>query len=174
LAVTGIGFAAFTSGAFIGASGTAGTVGPLTWGSVVGTGKGGPGASYVSCGYSIGTKVNTSDLLTITAGPLAPGDYCTFAATLYNAGSLPALPSEAIGATSGSAAVCHYLEYSDNIFTPAVILNSGGQTGGPDPSSTIGGHGSYYPWSIALEMIPSAPSVSGTCTFQVTVTGVAT
>ena len=169
IAIGGTGFAAFTSTAYISATGTAGTVGPLTWGtghSLV-YGKGGIGSNYVTCSASVGP----SNHLYLSANNLGPGDFCYYADSLNNAGSLPAVPSEAIGTSSGSA--CSSMYYGDNVFSPEIIVGSGGQTAGPNSAWTIPAYG-LQDWVMIIQLSPYAGgSGGGSCGFLVTVTGTA-
>lgn len=106
LAASGIGFAAFTSSAYINGSGTAGTF-YLYWSSPGASGS----ASYNICPVGvISTTTNTSDTLTISASNLAPGDYCTFTADLNDGGSLPGQVWDQITSVSGA---CYWF-YIDN------------------------------------------------------------
>jgi hypothetical protein len=106
VAVSGIGFAAFTSSAYINGSAAAGTF-YLYWSN--------PGASgsqpYNVCPVgTITSTSNESDTLVISASNLAPGDYCTFTATLNDGGSLPGQVWDSITSLSAS---CWWF-YSDN------------------------------------------------------------
>jgi hypothetical protein len=87
VAVGGIGFAQFTTSAYLSGNASAGTLGPLTWSNV---GETTLSSTYVTCTVTIGTTTNTSDTLEVTVGNLAPGDYCMFSADLNNGGSIPA------------------------------------------------------------------------------------
>ena len=82
LALTGIGYAVFTSSVTASITATGGTLN-LEWnGIAVDPGS----ASYASCGYTYGLTTST-----FTVGAIAPGDAgCWYDVTLYNAGNLPA------------------------------------------------------------------------------------
>jgi nitrate reductase NapE component len=99
VAVGGIGFAAFTTSAYINGTASAGTF-VLAWeGPASGTGS----ASYNTCGTPYATTTtNSSDTLQLSAGNLAPGDYCTFTAVLADVGTLPGVVSDAVVSASGS------------------------------------------------------------------------
>lgn len=164
VAVGGIGFAAFTTSAYINANASAGTLN-LYW-----TLPESPvtcSQSYNEPSYSVTSFVNGSDTLNIAANNLAPGDYCTFYATLNDGGSLPANVYDGITALGGS---CTWF-YEDNF---------GSHSAPPVPETPLG----------PLPISPSSPinygaylgMVSGqgngcqgaTLSFTVTVTATAT
>jgi len=106
VAVGGVGFAAFTTSAYINGNASAGTF-SLYW-SPAGAPYG--SAAYNTCSSSISTTTNSSDTLNVVAGNLAPGDYCTFQASLVDGGSLPGNVYDAVTALGGS---CNWF-YVDN------------------------------------------------------------
>ncbi len=111
IAVGGIGFASFTTSAYIDAQAQAGTLGPLYWSNTAtpsGT------ESFDVCTNFITTTLNMSDTLNFTAGNLAPGDSCTFSAYLNNGGSIPAAIS--ITSTKDSGAGCFVTYTYDSWF----------------------------------------------------------
>ncbi len=135
IAVGGIGFASFTTSAYIDAQAQAGTLGPLYWSNTatpVGT------ESFDVCTNFITTTLNTSDTLNFTAGNLAPGDSCTFSADLNNGGSIPAAVE--ITSTKDSGAGCYVTYTYDSWFG----YESYGVTHG---YVTIGGY-SYQQYTV--------------------------
>ncbi len=166
LAVAGVGFAAFSANAYVNGTATAGTFGPFSWSLASSHGYG----TYDHCGVSITETNAPADTIELTASNLAPGDFCGYSADLSNAGSLPGTISESLSASGGG--LCGELIYSDNGFTPGVTIGSGGETGGT--SYPIPGEGTIS-WGGTL-LLPSGAGNAGeggTCTFSVTVTGVA-
>jgi hypothetical protein len=79
LAITGLGFAAFTAQSNVTITGTGGTLSLAisNWSTET-------SASYVNC---VGVSNSTS--LAITAGPLAPGDWCEVFGNVTNTGNVP-------------------------------------------------------------------------------------
>lgn len=143
---------------------TAGTLGPITWGSSSAHGFG----SGIVCSTSVGKTVLPLDTLYLTASNLVPGNFCGYSAFLQNGGNLPATVTEQI--TSASGGLCGALIYSDNAFTSGVPITSGA-TG--SLSYLIPAEGSF-PWGATLyfESPPPPGSFSGTtCSFTVTLTG---
>ncbi|HTT44747.1 MAG TPA: hypothetical protein VMH38_01865 [Thermoplasmata archaeon] len=122
VAVGGIGFAAFTTSAYINGAANAGTF-QLQWqGPTTGVGS----ETYNTCPAPTGsTTTNTSDTLTLTAGNLAPGDSCTFTAVLADVGSLPGQTYDFISAVSGP---CTWFFYD----------NYGGHAAPPVPETPLG------------------------------------
>jgi hypothetical protein len=86
VAVGGIGFAAFTTTAYVNGYAQAGSLN-LFW---TNAGEPTPSSSYVTCTAAITMTSTASDTLAITATNLAPGDQCKFTATLNNGGNIPA------------------------------------------------------------------------------------
>jgi hypothetical protein len=165
IATAGTGFAAFTSSAFINASGEAGTVGPLVWGPSPAYGGFAPNDL---CTASVGTTNHAGDTLYLTAGNLAPGDICSYGDTLHNLGSLPAATSERI--TSASGALCAVLAFGDNFFSPSIVIAGGGEPSTVPHTIAAGGD---IQWAGFLHLLPSAGNAYGgqSCSFVVTVTG---
>lgn len=167
LATAGTGFAAFTSVAYLDGSTTAGTLGPLIWGS---SPTHSASASSVDCGATLGTTSVAGDTLLLTATNLAPGEECTFEDTINNMGSLPATATEQV--TSASGTLCAVLEFQDNFFSPATAIGSGGQTGAtintvaPGPTFVWGG-------DIGLPMDVDNSYQDTSCSFTITLTGTA-
>jgi len=152
LAVTGIGYAAFTSSAYITGNATAGTIGPLSWNL---------GATACTSSYNTASFAGSSgNSLVISAGNLGPGDYCTFQVSLSNAGSLPgtlSFPGASCSPITGGA-VCADFGYSDGSFP-----------------STIGASATTGAWTITIALggSPSGPQ-GETVQFTETVTATAT
>jgi hypothetical protein len=164
VAVGGLGFAAFTTSAYINGSAGAGTF-QLQWqGPATGT----PSASYVSCitPYAT-TTTNASDTLVLSAGNLAPGDYCVFTAQLVDIGTLPGNTYDFITSVAGP---CSWF-FSDNY---------GGHTAPPVPETPLGPLGitpsSPISYSATLGLWAGQGNAcqGATLTFSVTVTGTAT
>lgn len=124
VAAGGIGFAAFTSSAYINITVASGTLGPLYWAN-----EQTPTSteSFDVCQQSITTFVNTSDTWNLAATNLAPGDQCTFTASLYNAGTIPA---NVVATFNGN--IMPFCGASYTIGTPA----RSGPIGTAGPSST--------------------------------------
>lgn len=160
----GTGYAAFTASAYVNGTATAGTLGPLTWGSYSAHGYG----VDIVCSDSTGETSLPLDTLYLTASNLVPGTFCGYAADIANHGSLPATVTEQI--TSASGGLCGALIYSDNAFTSGVPITSGAVG---SLSFVVPGEGSLA-WGATL-YFPSPPppgSLSGaTCSFMVTLTG---
>lgn len=165
LAVSGTGFAAFTTSAFINQNAAAGTLGPLVWGQ-------GPTATAYGigdrCNATVTTTVLPDDTLDLKAQNLTPGDFCTYGDTLSNLGSIPAASTAQI--TSASGGLCAVLTYADTFFNPSVTVGAGGQIGAHH--STIHAHG-LINWAGTISLPSRTPSeYSGTsCDFVVTITG---
>jgi hypothetical protein len=165
VAVVGTGFAAYTAGAYVNASGQAGTVG-LQWGL---TGAVPP----VLCTESLYSHFALRDSLNLSVNGANSGQLCVFGATLHNTGNLPAVATETITSTNG-AALCGYVTILDLAFThvPPITVNNVGAVGpstyGLNAHQTI-----VWVGSIGLENnIPNALQGT-TCDFTVTVTGTA-
>ncbi|MGC2288516.1 MAG: hypothetical protein WA688_01485 [Thermoplasmata archaeon] len=168
VAIGGIGFAAFSTSAYISASAAAGTFGPLYWsGAATPTGS----EAFDACSSSIGTTTNTSDTFDLTAGNLAPGDYCSFSATLNNGGSIPASVYAEVSSYTGAG--CPVTTLFDSLTGPVQPGETTGTFAGP---ILIGAYGSV-PYSAELALTTTnlgLPSGVGnadqgvTCTFTVT------
>ncbi len=160
VAVGGIGFAAFTSNAYIGASGSAGNI-QLTWSN--------PATIYCSGYYNTysaavgpGYVTYPGDTLYLTDGALAPGDYCTFTASLNNIGTVPLTVTG--GGLSSISSGCSEFVYGDNI--------NGGSLGYSASAPGIGPSGSFA-FQASIGLSSSAATQSASCTFSVTFTGTA-
>ncbi len=166
VATFGVGFAAFTSSAYVNGQGTAGTLGPLTWG----TGPTYGGFGSAQCSATVGETNSPSDTIYLTAGNLAPSSFCSYGDDLYNAGSLPANVTEQV--TSASGTLCAVLYYEDPMFDPATLIGSGGQV---SPNYLIVPADSYVPWEGTIYLSADAGNAyQGTsCAFQITLTGTA-
>jgi len=110
IAVTmgGIGYAQFTSSVSLSVNASAGTV-ALSWIDSTPTLTGCP--AYATCSASL-----TAGALSMTCGPLAPGDSCTLPQSdgvyLENSGSLPATVSLAFVSQTGPGC----FQFADNLF----------------------------------------------------------
>lgn len=105
IAVGGIGYAAFSTTAYVNGVTKAGTLGPLIW---TNASSGGTGTeTFDQCTDSIGMTTIASDTFFINSKNLAPGDSCTFNATITNHGSIPANTylTGAVGAVSTGCGV---------------------------------------------------------------------
>jgi hypothetical protein len=164
-AVGGIGFAAFTSSAYINGSATAGTLGPLYWTHGDPTGS----ESFDHCSAVIGTTFNSSDTLNFGASNLAPGDYCSYQAHLHNAGSIPANVYAEVTSTSGS--FCGYTTLYDTFAGWSQPGETYGTSYGP---LTISAGGALF-YQAQMGFIPPAGNEwqGQTCTFTVTFTATA-
>jgi hypothetical protein len=170
VAVGGIGFAAFTTTAYVNGNAAAGTLGPLTWsdlGTPVAT------STYVGCTVSTGNHSvtgTTQDDLFIGATNLAPGDQCTFTADLNNLGSIPANVYAQVTCVNPAAA-CLVFTYWDN-FAP--FPNGYDVSGGPFGPLTIGA-GSYiaYTGTLGLEAGLGNSAQGWTCEFEITLSATA-
>jgi len=157
VAVGGIGFAAFTTSAYVQGSATAGTFGPLYWthGDPTST------ESFDQCSATIGTMFNTSDTLTLSAGNLAPGDFCGFQAHLHNAGTIPANVYAEITAATGNACGVTYMY---DTFAP-----TGESLGVTTAPQAIGAGGSlFYQASLGIGSDAGNWAQGQNCTFTVT------
>ncbi|MGD1100151.1 MAG: hypothetical protein ABR888_07430 [Thermoplasmata archaeon] len=165
LATAGTGFAAFTSSAFVNGSASAGTLGPMAWGSEPASAG---LSSYSSCLATVSTTSSPSDTLDLVAGNLAPGDLCSFGDSLHNAGSLPALASETITSTSGD--LCAVTVFSDSFFTPSTLVGAGGETGALAHTVPAG---SSIQWAGFIQLSPTAGNAYSdtSCGFSITLTG---
>ena len=156
LALTGVGFAAFTSSIYVYGTAGAGTLAvqfnnPATPGTSTPSGAG-------TCGFS-GTGGSTS----FTASNLAPGDICTATITVYNTGSLPTTSET----TSLSAPVnvcnganCFYV--SDSLGLQSWTATNG--FGGP-----VGIGGSFV-YSVSVQLDPGSTVQSESGSFTITLT----
>lgn len=164
LAVSGTGFAAFTTGAYLHGNDAAGTLGPLVWGP-------NPTATAFGtndvCNATVGTTMTPSDTIFLNATGLIPGDFCTYSDTLSNLGSIPAKTTGTVTYASGS--LCAVLVYADTIsFNPSTVIGSGGQVGAH--STNIHAHGSVnWGGTISLPMSVGNAYQGTSCHFQITI-----
>ncbi len=166
LATVGVGYAAFSTAAYLQGSSSAGTLGPLVWGN-------GPTSTGYAvndvCSAVVGTTTSTGDTLIVAAGELLPGDYCTYGDTLtLDGGSLPAtLTAEVTTATGG---LCPVLHYADSFFTYSIAIGSGGQTGNTwhqlEP-----GHSMNWAGTVSLPSTVGNSYQGLSCSFTVTLVG---
>jgi len=154
-AVGGIGFAAFTTSAFIKGNASAGTLGPLYWSDVSG------------CSASTSTTNNGSDTLVITALNMAPGDSCTVTGTLNNGGSLPANVYSEVTCVN-PAEDCLVFTYWDS-FSP--YPNGYDVSGGPFGPLAVPAEGSIpYTGTLGLPSGLGNEYQGITCQFEITLT----
>ncbi|MGC2288515.1 MAG: hypothetical protein WA688_01480 [Thermoplasmata archaeon] len=167
LVTAGTGFAAFTSSAYVNGTATAGTLGPLVWGTSPTQSE---SAASVVCGATLGSTLVSGDTLVLTAGNLAPGQECSYADTIDNMGSLPAAATEQVTYASGT--LCAVLVYQDTFFSPPTTIGTGGQTG---PMSNIVPPGPAFVWGGDIRLSGSASNAyqDTSCSFTVTLTGTA-
>jgi hypothetical protein len=126
LGAAGIGYAAFTSAAFVQGSAAAGTFGPITWGSS------GNVAPYYdpSCPSTLaltGPSVSSNGkVLYFAIGNMSPGDVCSVHAYLVNPGSLMGTLSEFQGCSvvTGPGGSCTQYTMTDNIPGATIPANS--------------------------------------------------
>lgn len=157
LALTGVGFAAFTSSIYVYGSASAGTLAiefanPATPGTSTPTGDG-------SCSFS-GTGGST----TLTVSNMVPGDTCTATITIYNDGTVPT-GSETTSITGGP--YCNTPGQLDCFYViDSLGLNSevGSGTGG-----AIGVGGTYgYSVTVGFPGGSTNPATSASFTLAVT------
>ena len=168
VAVGGIGFAAFTTTATVSGNGSAGSV-QLTWTAGAATFCSESVNTYTDV-VSTGYVYYPGDTLILSAGNLAPGDYCTFSATINNVGSLPVTVTGA-APTGFSGAACSAIYYGDSI-------SGGGGAGSPfgtysTSSPTVAAYGGTTSFTASIGLGSGAGnSYEGTgCSFTVTLTG---
>lgn len=113
VAVGGIGYAAFSATAYVNGVNRAGTFGPLVWSndSVGGAGT----ESFDVCTDWITTTSVAGDTFDVNATNLAPGDSCTFNATITNHGSIPAAVY-ITGSVGAHGAGCGQINVHDSWF----------------------------------------------------------
>jgi len=163
VAVGGLGFAAFTTSAYINGSASAGTF-QLQW---QGPASGTPSAYYNTCPTPYATTTtNSSDTLVLSAGNLAPGDYCVFTAQLVDIGTLPGNSYDFVSTDAYSG--CSWF----------LTDNFGGHHNPPEtPLGPIGiapGSPISYSATLGLSGGQGNGCQSAWLTFTVTVTGTAT
>ena len=113
LSLSGLGYAAFTASTSVTMYGTGGHLDLAVQSFSTSTSQ-----SYVGC---TGT-INTDGTLTVTAGPLAPGDWCDVTAVIENTGNVPAtLTASSSTSTGFSSCFQSVLESS----TPSTVAAGG-------------------------------------------------
>jgi hypothetical protein len=165
VAVGGIGFAAFTSVAYVNGTGTAANVGPLTWNDYTA----GSGTDGATCSTSSSSPYTT---LTLTVNGLIPGGSCNVMPTLYNGGGYPlTLATSASGwsvVANPNSGNCNDFDYSD---ASGIDTGSSVTTG----SGSIGASTSA-PYSVTISLGSGAGNTDQglSCSLTVTITGTAT
>jgi hypothetical protein len=169
VAIGGIGFAAFSTSAYISGTSGAGTFGPLYWTSTV-TPAG--SESFDVCTQFITTTTNTSDTYEINATNLAPGDYCSFSATLHNGGSIPANVYAQV--TSYTGAACDVTTLFDSLTGPIQPGETYGTSYGPLAIPAYGSTPYTSELALTTNNLGTSPSGVGNpyqgegCSFTVT------
>jgi hypothetical protein len=167
LALTGIGYAAFTSSIIMNGSGNAGTL-SIVWGNSVSTAaydESGNAISYATCTYS-GAGTTT---LTLSANNLGPGDYCIFRTTITNTGTIPGtMTITNWGGITGydpcQAAYPNMCFYQDDTFHNQGDLQgtAAGTSGLPTPpvnnENIPIGNGASVPYVSVMQLHDNAPN----------------
>lgn len=161
VAIGGIGFAAFSTAAYISGSTSAGTFGPLTWSGLVSN----------CTTASVTQTVNASDTLTLGDKNMAPDNYCSFSASLNNAGSIPANVYGEVTAASGG--LCQYTTLFDTLSGPVQPGETTGIFMGPItvPAGGSVAYSGEFDLTTANFGLPSGVGNSAqglSCTFTVT------
>jgi hypothetical protein len=162
LALTGIGYATFTSTIYVNGTATAGTLNIAFAASpYLATGTTSPvGAG--TCSFS-GTGSST----TLTVTNMAPGDTCTATITVANTGSLPTA-SETTSITAGSYLCSGVLYPNCFIVYDNLGLNSfTGATGSGGPVAS----GGNFAYNVEVAYVSASTSQGLTGTFTIAVTG---
>jgi len=157
LALTGVGFAAFTYSINVVGSASAGTLvigfaNPATPGT---TSNGG------ACSFS-----GTGDSTVLTVSNLAPGDVCTATITVANTGTLPT----ASETTSLSAPVNVCTSPGTNCFYVYDNLGLQSWTGANGAGGAVPVSGTFG-YSVSVELAPGSTVQSEGGSFTITVTG---
>ena len=169
IALTGIGYATFTSTATINGNASAGTL-TLAMSNFNGGTSTPSGAG--SCGWS-SYLAGPPASVTLTVSNMAPGDSCSAWLTINNVGSLPMTSeSSTFAATTGFFCVngvlttnCFYV--TDSLSTP---LNSFyGQSG--SQASTVASGGTFSPYVVTVYYASGSTLQGQSATFTVTFTG---
>jgi len=158
LALTGVGFAAFTSQITVTGTASAGTLAiefnvPTTPGTSTPSGDG-------SCSYS-GTGAST----TLTVTNMVPGDTCTAYITIQNVGTVPT-SSETTAITGGP--YCNFVGQT-NCFAVLDSLGLNSETGATGAYGSIGVGGTLT-YSVSVIFPSGSTSQSTTASFTITVT----
>ena len=157
LALTGVGFATFTSSIYVNGSASAGTLvlGFTTPATPGATSNGG------SCTFS-GTGGST----TLTVSNLAPGDICTATITVANSGSLPSASETT--SLSGLTNVC--TSPGTNCFYVYDNLGLQSWTGANGAGGTVPVSGSFV-YSVSVQLAPGSTVQSESGSFTITLMG---
>jgi len=166
LALTGIGYATFTSAVTINGTASAGNLNLQFYSFTNGVSSSG----YGSCDWS----ANTGTTVTLTVSNLAPGDSCTAYSNIYDTGSLPTTSMSAtIGGPwsniclSGSQLNCFAVYDTYGINTPAGTLTS--STSG-SPLIQAGGASSVA-YNVEVVYVSGSTTQSLSGSFTITITG---
>ena len=164
LALTGVGYAAFTSSITVNGTASAGTlsIAFTTPANTAGYGTSTP-SGVGSCSFS-GTGAST----TLTVSNMDPGDTCTADITVANTGSLPT-SSEATS-LSGAPEACVPTSTSPyNCFTISDNLGLNSYTGASGSGGAVASGGSFtYTVSVALPSTATTQGLSGSFTITLT------
>ena len=160
LALSGIGYAAFTSTIYVSGSASAGTLilnfaNPATPGTSTPTGVG-------TCAFS-GTGGST----TFTVSNLAPGDSCEAYITITNSGTLPT--SSESTSLSGLTNICWGSE-PVNCFVVEDTLGLNSATTATGSGGPVGVGGSFS-YGVLVALSPGSTTQSESGSFTISVTG---